>query len=197
MGGDKMELEVLITSDPAKLPSEVAALLDPSVPLPAETAFFEKRYELAEMMHRLLFAIGISLAAAVIIPFGIAFLFSYPQVTTTTSVDYLPLGFGLVCALAAWMMLASIRTCWNLRRLQSLGQPTRRGTFLTPAALIQAGEIDTTVIPRSRFRGLVGKTVKYHQRDAEKSYRLPAALLNATPQQLEQAITQWAARNTA
>lgn len=189
------EPEVLLVSDPTKLPPEVASLLDPATPLPIGTTFFEKRYDLAEMMRRLIVAIGLGLASGVLIPFGVAFLFSTGSGvgSGSSSLDFMPLGFGLVCVLSSWMLLTSLRPCWNLRRLQLLGQPTRRGTFVTPAALIHASESDTIVIPLSRFRGLSGTSVKYHDKDVEKSYRLPAALLTATPQQLEQAITQWAA----
>ena len=186
------ESSVLITSDHAKLPPDVTALLDPAVPLPAGVRFFEKRYEYAEMIGRVFWAIGLIVAAVFIIPFGVySIVFDLRHASQHTSVSYLPLGFGLVCALGAWMIASSVLTCAHLRGQQLSGKPTRRGTFLRSDVLIQHGESDTTIIPLADFRGLSGRDVKYFHNNAEKSYRLPAAWMNATTDEVCAAVASW------
>lgn len=188
-------IDTLITGDVSKLPPDIAALLDPAVPLPADTAFFEKRFTIAEMIKRVAIAGVLVLVAVVMIPLGIAtIIYDVKHASQHTSVSFWPLGVGVVFAFGAWIMLASLTTCWRLSNLQSRGQPTRRGTFLTPAALVQASDIDTTVIPPSHFVALSGAAVQYKLKDQEKSFRLPDVWLNATPQQVDAAIKAWAAR---
>ena len=185
----------MITSDRAKLPGEVAALLDPAMPLPADVVFIEKRYEITEMLRNFLIACGLALAALIVIPFGVAMLFDRTPVTVNSHVDYYPLGFGLVLALGAWMMFLSINTCWQLRALQRCGQCTRRGTFLTLQAFVQVSENDTTIIPPPCFAGLKENTICYLHNSVVKTFSLPAQLVNATPQQLHHAIMHWMSKH--
>ena len=188
------EPDTLITGDLSKLPADVIAMLDPTVPLPPGTELFEKRYDIADMMQRVLISCVLALIAVIMIPLGIAEIVMRPKggVTVNTQTDYWPLLIGLVFAFGTFVMLASISKCWQLRSRQAKGECTRRGTFLTPGALIQASESDTTIIPPSHFLGLSGRSVKYRYRDQDKSYNLPAALMNATPEQLHGAIDRWA-----
>ncbi len=183
--------EVLITSDKLKIPPTVASLLDPAQPLPPGVSFFEKQYTIDQMIRTGLLAVAFGLAALIIVPFGVAELFDRGTNTVSSNTEWLPLAFGCVCGLASWMMLSSILSAWRLRAIQLEGKPTRRGTFLTDDALIQAGENDTTIIPRVHFRGLQDNTVKYFHNNAEKSYRLPSQLIQAAPEQLHRAILEW------
>lgn len=184
--------EVLITGEHSKLPPEVAGMLDPNLPLPIGVIFFEKRFEIDELIKRIFIAIGCALASVIVIPFGVASLFSNPTVGRSSDTDYLPLIFGVVLLLAAWMLLASVRTSWKLRKLQLSGMPTRRRIFLTPTSLVPAEASDTTIIPPSQFRGADGGKVKYQHNGTEKSAALPSHLMNGTADELQQAIHVWA-----
>lgn len=190
-----MSDEVLITSDKSKLPADIAALLDPAAPLPPGVEHFEKQYTVADMLHTLWITLVLIILGFLGLLFGIATLFER-HVQTGVSVSLYPLGFGVVCAIVAWMMLASIWTRWKFRRQQLAGQRTRQGIFLTPTSMVQVYEFDTTVIPRSAYIDLDGDEVKYRLKDQEKRFRLPSSLVGDTPDRLRGAIHGWSRRTS-
>ena len=189
-----MELaDVLITGDAAKLPSEVVALLDPTVPLPADVRFFETRFDLAHLTIGLLIAAGFALATLVLVPFGVLyFIEGFKDPRGGGSGQLGPLGFGLLCALVTWFCVTSVLTGLKFAARQRRGECTRRGTFLTPDALVQATENDTTILPRPTFRGLAGRDVAYELKAERKTFRLPLSFVNATSADVARAIDAWA-----
>ena len=188
---------VQIASDASTLPPDVAALLDPAVPLPAGVRFFETRFDVAYVARTLLLAAGFALAALVIVPFGVLFLFEKNPSGQSTSTSLFPIGFGLLCGLVSYLMFASAGTCWGLRDRQRRGEDTRRGTFVMSARLIQASEHDTVIIPPTRFRGIDRDTITYDFKDARKTFRLSPGVVGTTTDDRRAAIAAWAAPHVA
>ena len=189
--------EVLTTSDVAKLPPAVASLLDPAIALPADVAFFEKRFDMADITRTLLLGAGLGVVSLIVIPIGAAMVYwdwKQTQPTVYSHYTLAPLGIGLLLALCAVVTLVSVPTRLRFRRRQLRGECTRRGTFLTPDALIDASDTDATtiVIPAAAFRGIDGGDVKYERGGAVKAYTLPKAVIDSTVADRDQAIRAWA-----
>lgn len=187
---------VLIASDAAKLPEAVRALLDPSTALPADVEHFESRFDWNYISSKVLIGIGFGVATIVMVPFGVVMLFDRGP-SGRGDVSFAPLSFGVVCGFVTYFMFAAARAAWSLGERQRRGERTRRGTFLTPDALVQATESDTTVIPRSAFRGLNGRTVSYELKAARKTFGVSADVIESTPADRHAAILAWASRGDA
>lgn len=183
---------VIITGEAAKLPPGYAELIDPQKPLPASVALFEKRVTLQQMMGTVAFAIGFAVAGILLIIFGFIVLFSDRGVRQTTTLEYLPLFFGIVCLFAGWMMFRSLQLRRSLMRRQQNGEQTRLGIILTPEALFEVNEFGYCVVPRSQFRRLADGSVRYMHNGQEKSFRLPPALVSGDLSTLTGAINRWA-----
>jgi hypothetical protein len=188
--------DVLITSEVSRLPAEYAALLDASLHLPEEVAFFEKRVEIAQM----LWAICI---AAVAVPVGIVSIvigvvdIRASSHTSYSSVSFWPFGFAITCVVVCWMVTASVRTRIDLMRRQKAGQPTRIGIFLTIDSVFEVSEFAYTIIPRNQFRGMDAGKLKYFHNNVEKSFTLPAALIESDLATLQSEIARWASATSA
>ena len=183
--------KVLVTGDAAKLPPEYAALIDPKTPLPAHVRLFEKRITEGQMLQAIGSALMLVLVGILATVFGVFYIFSSVGVTQTTSFDYAPLGFGVVCLFASWAMLSSLRLRRTLQRQQQRGEETRLGIFLTPYTLFEVNEFGYCIVPRAQVRNLVGTTVNYLQDGKEKSFRLPGSLISGDVAGMTTAIGQW------
>lgn len=185
-------METISTSLPEKLPEEIRGLLVETRPLPPGVMFFEQRFTAASLAGRLLLGLALLAAAALLVPFGLVWLFS-PQKNATVydnnNLDWWFLAFGVVVGVAGWMLVASIPACLALGRRQKAGEQTRYGVFLTSEALVWRSYFDTTVIPRENFRGLQNRAVHYESANGEKSFTLPVDWIGAA--EPGQAIRSW------
>ena len=184
--------EILITGDRAKLPPDVAALTDPSVPLPADVTIYERRFDVSDILMAGAWSVGLAVVGVLAVIFGVVDLI-HPSgpVTVYSGSDAVPLGFGLICCLIAWVMASTAVDRMRLRATQAAGRPTRVGIILTADTLIDAGESSWTVVPRSLCRGVSGRTVRYDLKGQEKTFVLPREVIGHSTDEMDRAVAQW------
>lgn len=189
--------QVLITGERSKLPADYQLLFDEQQTLPVDVQFFEERKTAGDLLWTLLLGIGLLVIGLLGTCAGVYALFepfTSPATTTVaTSVSITPLVVGLLFLLGGGLLLGSLRQRQHTRQAQQAGKATRLGIYLTQDLLISHNDFDYTLIPRSEFRGLQGNTVHYTWNNQAKSFSLPKRLVNATPQTMITAISQWAA----
>jgi len=182
-------MEVIITSEPDKLPPDVRALIDEAQPLAPGIRFFEERYTLLDMGRTVGAGILLGVIGLVCCLFGVSLFF---YVTQFESYDLAPLFAGGVFLFASWMMISSLGGRWRVMRKQQAGTPTRYGLFLKDDMLVSNSWFQTTVIPRLGFLGLQNRSVLYLFDSKTKSFTLPKAVVGTEAAQLDAAIETWA-----
>jgi hypothetical protein len=187
-------MDVLITSDAAKLPPDIAQLQDDSRPLPVGVQFFEEKFTFAGLVKQLLWALLFLAVGIIVFLVSVILMFTPDRNSTvysSTSMVFLTGAvIGLVFAIGGWIFLKSLWPKYRLMRGQSSGRTTRYGIFLTGDLLISRSFEDTTVIPKPSFKGVKNGAVQYDLKGQDKSFNLPDT---ATAGALEAAIARWAA----
>jgi hypothetical protein len=179
--------QVVITSDPGKLPPAVRAMVDKSKPLAPGVVFFEERFTVAGTARVL--ALGIVLAVIGLI-IGLAGIIG---VTSPGPGSYgvwiILTGFAFLYG--GYWMFGSLRARWAVMRAQKAGEHSRYGIFVSDDLLINNSWFDTTVIPRSAYQGMQGQSLRYDLNGEAKSFALPGALVGAEHASLDDAISAW------
>jgi hypothetical protein len=188
-------MDVLIASEPDKIPPDVGQLQDGDKPLPASVQFFEEEFTLRGIVKSLVLGLALAVVGILVILFFFYVLFG-PRPTTVysgpTSFDFAIGGVGLAFLIGGYLLLASVRSEYRLMREQHRGRDTRYGIFLVKDMLISHNSSDTTIIPRPFFKGLAGGAVRYELKGEAKSFNLPGAFVGRDPRLVEQAIVEWA-----
>jgi hypothetical protein len=188
-------VDVIITSDPAKLPPEILALQDENQPLPQDAQFFEQRFTFSELLKTA--AIGAVLAFLGLITF-IFFIYSVIDLFGPTTVAYSnyqsqtifgSLAVSGVFFFASYLMLGSIKPAFGLAWS---GRHSRYGITLLGDRFVSHSLFDTTVIPREKFISLVAGKVNYRLGEKDSWFMLPDIAGGRRPQ-LEAAIQSWKA----
>ena len=189
-------MDVLITSEPEKIPADVRLLQDGGRPLPANVQFFEEKFTLTGLVKSLVLGFALLVVGVLVIAFFFYVVFSPRPVTVSsgpTSFDFAIGGVGLAFLVGGYLLLSSVRSEYRLMREQGRGTDTRYGIFLVGDLLIRHGTVDTTIIPRPFFKGLAGNAVRYELKGEAKSFNLPDAFVGKEPRLVMQAIESWAA----
>ncbi len=190
-------MEVIVTSMPEKLPPEVLQLQDTNRPLPPDVQFFERRYAYGDLFKQMLLGIVLIPVGVVIVIVAVALMFhidrSSASYENTSQVAFTMAIVGLVVIGCGYLVLASLRPRFKFMRQQTQGVATRQGIFLMGDLLVSQDVMDTTVIPKPFFKGLVAHKVQYQLKDELKSFDLPAEFIGQDRQSLEAAIARWAA----
>jgi hypothetical protein len=189
-------MDVLITSDPEKIPPDIRQLEDSSQPLPADVQFFEEKFTLAGLVKSLILGIVLMAVGILVIAFFFYVVFS-PRLTTVysgpTSFDFAIGGVGLAFLIGGYLLFVSVRSEYRLMREQARGADTRYGIFLVKDLFVRHSSVDTTIIPRPFFKGLAGNAVRYEFKGEVKSFNLLAAFVGSDPLFVAEAIEKWAA----
>lgn len=181
-----------MTSDAAPAERDFTPLLDPSVPLPPDTAFFEMRFDGRHLAGRIALTAITALIAAALIPAGFVMLRRASELHWDTQPAGWVLGIGVLAALCAVVWFLSIFAATRLGLRQSRGLPTRRGLFVTPDALVVADEQSTTAIRREQFHKVDGRELTYVQDGLERTVALPSMLNERERADRYDAIVAWA-----
>lgn len=185
-------MQVIITSLPEKLPEDVRAMIDESQPLAAGIRFFEERFTTGGSARNLFLGLGIGLLGILVAMFGAYAVFdSAKSPRGLESYDFLPLVVGLVLIFGAYLLIGSLGGRQALIGAQNAGRQTRYGIFLNAELLVSRSWFDTTVIPRTLFKGLAGKAVQYEHAGQVKTFNLPATFVGIDRGQVEAAILGW------
>lgn len=183
-----------------KLTPDVAALVEPAVPLPAGVQFFERQFTTGSAVVAVLWAIGFAVFGLLSVVVGVAWAIeSSKHVTVYRGTDLSVIGFGLLCWLITWVMFGTARDRLRLANEQAAGRSTRAGLFLTPDTLVDADSSSWTIIPRPNVGDVAAGSIPYKAKDQTKQIRLPAAFVGVDRATVEQAVTAWrqASRRTA
>lgn len=89
-------------------------------------------------------------------------------------------------------LMYSIIPKYRLMKQQHEGGQTRYGVFLLDDLLISHNWSDTTVIPRTFFKGLDGSAVQYKFLGEAKTVDLPRQIISNDQDALALAIRSWA-----
>ena len=186
---------VIITSDRAKLPPDVQTLVDEGSPLPSGWQFYETKMTMGSILFYLILG-----GALVLLGLG-ALLFSLETLIWTSKhatvynsgLHWKPLFFGIGVIFGGGWMLYTVPGKFRLLQSQGAGKATRFGIYLAPGRLVSHSDFDTTVLPKSEFRGLDGKSVKYVLNGQDKSFNLPAEIVGRPVTDLHQAVQNWGA----
>lgn len=188
-------MDVVITSDPKKLPPEILGLQDQSQPLPPGAAFFEQRFTFAGLAWTALIGVVLAVAGLLTLLFFVALLVESFGPTTVaysqfdTKAEFWSLAVAAVLMFGSYLMLSSLAPA---ARLAWSGRPSRYGITLLGDRLISYSLFDTTIIPRDKFSAIADGKVEYILGDNKKSFNLPDIAGNRRPQ-LEAAIRDWKA----
>lgn len=189
-------MDVLITSEPEKIPPDIRQLQDRDRPLPTGVQFFEEKFTLGGIMKSLFFGLVLmAVAVLVILFFFWALFFAKPTTVYSgpTSFDFAIGGVGLAFLIGGYFLLSSVRSEYGLMRKQGRGVDTRYGIFLVKDLFIRHSSLETMAIPRPFFKGLVGNAVHYELKGEAKSFNLPKDFVGKDPRNVAQAIETWAA----
>ena len=186
-------MDVIITSDPEKLPPEIRALQDEGQPLPPGAQFFEQRFTLLGLVKTAVIGLVLALIGFITFIFFIATLIASFGPTTVASSDsqiiFGSLAVSAVFWFASYFMLSSLLPA---ARLAWSGRSSRYGITLLGDRLVSHSLFDTTIIPREKFTAITGGKVGYQLKEEEKSFALPEIVGNRGPQ-LAAAIQSWKA----
>lgn len=188
-------MDVLITSLPEKLPLEIRQLEDAGQPLPADVRFFEEKLTAASLLKPVILGVMLEiLGVLLILPFLYLFPFRAPLTVYSPQFGYGAAfgATGVVFLFGGYLLLRSLRPRYRLMQQQHQGVDTRYGIFLTGDLLVSHSWFDTTIIPRSFFKGLQGNAVAYELNGSLKSFDLPGAFVGAEMPRVQQAIRDWA-----
>lgn len=190
-------MDVLITSIPEKIPPEIRQLQDGSRPLPADVAFFEEKFTLSGMLKSAMLGLILTIVGLVLMFVFIYLLFFIPRNTVYSSsgdYEFWIGGVGFVFLIGGWLMLKSLGGSYRLMRQQHQGIDTRYGIFLTGDLLVSHNWLETTIIPRPFFKGVVDGAIRYEVGGSVKSFDLPGAIVGKDTQLLEAAVRAWGDR---
>ena len=188
-------MDVLITSQPEKLSPEVRALQDPARPLPGGTRFFEEKFVFGGLVKQLGLGIALIAVGVPVLLFAIVVMFSPSNTTVysdTSQYDVWLAVIGLVLVLGGYIFISTLKSKYRVMKQQQKGIASRYGVFLSGDLLIGNNSFDTTIIPRSRFKGVQAGAVQYEVNGAVKSFNLPEEIVGADRGALESAIRAWA-----
>jgi len=188
-------MQVLITSEAAKLPPALRSMIDESQPLAPDVRFFEEKFTTGSIARMLGLGIVLAVIGVLLCLFGLSLLLHPgPNYRGFDAYDTWPFLAGLVFLLGSFMLISSLRGRWAVKRAQEAGAATRYGIFLSSDLLVSRSWFDTTVIPRPLFKGLEDRSVHYAHDGQTKSFALPATIVSMDPAQLDKAIRAWAAQ---
>jgi hypothetical protein len=192
-----LPLDVIVTSDPQKIPPEILALQDQAQPLPQDAQFFEQRFTFWGMMQTATIGLVPILIGLVAFAFFISMLIASFGSTSvaysqfTNKIEFGALAVSAVFWFGSYLMLSSLvpaaRFAWSREH-------TRYGITLLGDRLVSYSLFDTTVIPRDKFTSIAGNKIGYLLGDSEKSFTLPDIVEDRRPQ-LEAAIQGWKAES--
>lgn len=188
-------MDVLISSQPEKLPPEVRALQDSARPIPAGTRFFEEKFVFGGLVQQLGLGIALMVVGVLVLLFAIVVMFSPSNTTVysdTSQYDVWLAVIGLVLVLGGYIFLSTLKSKYRTMKQQQSGIASRYGIFLSGDVLISTNLFDTTVVPRSRCKGVKDGAVQYELNGAVKSFALPKEIVGADRGALESAIRSWA-----
>lgn len=189
-------MDVLITSEPEKIPPDIRQLQDPDRPLPTDVQFFEEKFTVTGLLKSLVLGFGLMVVGVLVIIFFFYVVF-FPKPVTVysgpTSFDFAIGGVGLAFLIGGYLLFASVRSEYRLMRAQGRGVDTRYGIFLAKELFVRRSTFDTTIIPRPFFKGLAGNAIRYEYKGEAKSFDLPGAFVGKDLRLVEQAIGNWAA----
>lgn len=188
-------MDVIITSDPKKLPPEILALQDEARPLPPGAQFFEQRFTFSGLLKNAVIGVVLALFGLFAFIFFIAMVVDLLGPTTVAYSQYQSqvifgsLAFSGVFLFASYVMLGSL---WPAAWLAWSGRHSRYGITLLGDRLVSHSLFDTTVIPRDKFTSIFGGKVGYLLGENAKSFTLPDIVDGRRPK-LEAAIQSWKA----
>jgi hypothetical protein len=186
-------LDVVITSDPEKIPPEIRALRDEGQPLPPGAQFFEQRFTFVGLLKTALIGLVLALIGLITFIFFIAMVLDSFGPTTVASSTYssqiifASLAVSAVFWFGCYFMLSSLLPA---ARLAWSGRPSRYGITVFGDCLISYSLFDTTIIPRDKLTSITAGKVGYLLKGEEKSFALPSIVDNRQ-QQLEAVIRSW------
>lgn len=172
-----IEPETLITGEVAKLPPEVRPYFDPQQPLPASVQFFEERKTASDLARTIALGIGLIAVGLALLLLGILLI--------VLSV------IGIIFLVAGGWILYTARTRRDSMKAQQAGEHTRYGIFLFGDTFAQNNEFGYTLIPRSKFLGIVNGQVDYMVHGEEKFFDLPKEIVGADIKTMLAAIEAW------
>jgi hypothetical protein len=188
-------VDVIITTDPEKLPAQIRALQDPARPLPIGAQFFEQRFTFMGLLQNVTIGALLAIMALIAFMFFIALLVESFGPTTVaysqydSKVEFGALAFSGVFGFGSYLMLSSVIP---IASLAWSGQHTRYGLVLLGEWLVSHSMFDTTVIPRDKLTGVAAGKVGYLLGQAHKSLTLPNIVDGQLPL-LIAAIERWKA----
>jgi hypothetical protein len=190
-------MDVLITSDSAKLPAEVLQIQDVDRPLPPDVQFFEEKITYSDLATQLIWGIVLMPLGALVLILAVFMMFAIDRHTASysSSLDFLFVvaAVGFVFLGAGYLLLKSLWPKFQCMKRQQRGVATRFGIFLVAEMLVSHSVFDTTIVPKPYFKGLKGRSVQYERNGETKSFDLPATLVGKDVQNLDTAIANWAA----
>ncbi len=190
-------MDVISTSDPAKLPPEVLRLQDSGQPIPPDVQYFEEKFTYLDMAKQFLWGVVFIPIGALLMFLAVVFII-WQDTHTNNYSSMLSFYFGmaavgLVFFFGGCWLLKALGLKFRLLRQQHDGVVTRYGVFLFGDLLVYRSWSDTTIIPKPFFKGLKDRSVQYGKEGETKSFSLPSRLIGKNVQSLDAAIASWAA----
>ena len=186
-------MDVIITSDPEKLPPEIRVLQDEAQPMPPGARFFEQRFTLLTLLRNAAIAAVLALLGlAAFVLFALMVVESFGPTTVANSgfdsrIELSALAVSAVLSFACYLMLGSLLPA---ARLAWSGKHTRHGIVLIDDRLVSYSLFDTTIIPRDKLTAIAGGKVGYLLGGDAKSFTLPD-IVEDRRHELEAAIRSW------
>jgi hypothetical protein len=190
-----LTVDVIITSDPEKLPPEIRALQDEAQPMPPGARFFEQRFSFLMLVRNGAIALVLALLGlAAFVLFAIMVVESFGPTTVANSsfdsrIELSVLAVSAVLWFACYLMLGSLLPA---ARLAWSGKRSRYGIVLMGDRLVSHSLFDTTIVPRDKFTSITGGKVGYQLGGDAKSFTLPD-IIDDRRHELEAAIRSWKA----